>query len=49
MKKKEIIRLAIKYLMDDVNDKESVTILNLSPEEMDVFCKVVKALSAKRA
>lgn len=48
MRKKEIIYLAIKYVLDYVSEKECITILNLSPEEMDIFCEVVKALTVKK-
>lgn len=49
MDKKTIIKLAVKYVTDEITDTECITVLNFSPEELDLFSKIVKNLSPKRA
>lgn len=48
MNKKEIIRLAIRYITDEISDEECITVLHLPPEELKIFYTVVNALSLKR-
>lgn len=49
MDKKSIIKLAIKFITDEISDEECQIVLNFSEKELELFSMLVKSFSPKRA